>query len=148
MLRQLGFGFWAIAAITGAQIYTMGFAFVDDIDLFHTGQPLQTGEDLIPEMQQAVNAWEKGITATGGSLVPSKSYWGLLDHKWDPQMATWALWSISETPVHLSIREVESEDMTRLRRVKLAEVVKTLGVILNLASEKESTCIPYVITCA
>jgi hypothetical protein len=88
MLRQLGFGFWAIAVITGALIYTMGFAFVDDIDLFHTGQPLQTGEDLIPEMQQAVNAWEKGITATGGSLVPSKSYWGLLDHKWDPQTAT------------------------------------------------------------
>jgi hypothetical protein len=39
-------------------------------------------------MPQAVNAWEKGITATGGSLVPSKSYWGLLDHKWDPQTAT------------------------------------------------------------
>jgi hypothetical protein len=51
----------------------MGFAFVDDIDLFHTGQPLQTGEDLIPEMQQAVNAWEQGITATGGSLVLEKS---------------------------------------------------------------------------
>jgi hypothetical protein len=76
MLRQLGFGFWAIAAITGAQIYTMGFAFVDNIDLFHTGQPLQTGEDLIPEMQQAVNAWEKGITATGGSLVAFRSQMG------------------------------------------------------------------------
>jgi hypothetical protein len=62
-----------IAAITGALIYTMGFTFVDDIDLFHTGQSLQTNEDLIPEMQQAVNAWEQGITATGGSLVPGKS---------------------------------------------------------------------------
>jgi hypothetical protein len=92
MLRQLGFRFWAIAAITGALIYTMGFAFVDDIDLFHMGQPLQSGEDLIPEMQQAVNAWEKGITPTGGSLVlRSKSYWGLLDPKWDPRMATWSL---------------------------------------------------------
>jgi hypothetical protein len=36
MLRQLGFGFWAITAITVALIYTMGFAFVDDIDPFHT----------------------------------------------------------------------------------------------------------------
>jgi hypothetical protein len=130
MLRQLGFGFWAIAAITGALIYTMGFAFVDDIDLFHTGQPLQTGEDLIPEMQQAVNAWGKEITATGGSLVPSKSYWRLLDHRWDLQTATWALQSIAKTPGHLSIREVESEDMTVLRRAEPAEAVKTLGVML------------------
>jgi hypothetical protein len=110
----------------------MGFAFIDDIDLFHTGQPLQTGEDLILEMQQAVNAWEKGIKATGGSLVPSKSYLGLLDHKGDPQTVAWALWSIAETPAHLSIPEVESEDMTRLRRVEPAEAVKTLGVMLNL----------------
>ena len=98
MLRQLGFGFWTLSAITCKLFYTMGFAFVDDIDLFHTGQDLQTGKDLIPEMQQAVNWWEKGITATGGSLVPQKSYWGLLDHKWDPLTAKWSLRSIDETP--------------------------------------------------
>jgi hypothetical protein len=79
----------------------MGFAFVDDINLFHTGKPLQTGEDLIPEMQQAVNAWEEEITATRGSLVPGKSYWGLLDHKWDPQTATWSLQTIDEARAHL-----------------------------------------------
>jgi hypothetical protein len=132
MLRQLGFGFWTIAAITGILVYTMGFAFVDDIDLFHTGQYLQTGEDLIPEMQQAVNAWEQGITATGGSLVPGKSYWGLLDHKWDSQAAKWSLKTIEETPGDISIRKVESDDMEILRRVEPAEAVKTLGVMLNL----------------
>ncbi len=110
----------------------MGFAFVDNIDLFHTGQPLQTDSNLIPEMQQAVNPWEQGITATGGSLVPGKSYWGLLDHKWDPQTATWSLRTVTETPGHITIRQVESEDMARLRRVEPAEAVKTLGVMLNL----------------
>jgi hypothetical protein len=51
-----GICFWTIARITGVLVYRMGFTFVDDIDLFHTGQYLQTGKDLIPEMQQAINA--------------------------------------------------------------------------------------------
>jgi hypothetical protein len=132
MLRQLGFGFWTLSAITCKLFYTMGFAFVDDIDLFHTGQDLQTGKDLIPEMQQAVNWWEKGITATGGSLVPQKSYWGLLDHKWDPLTAKWSLRSIDETPGEITIRKVNSDEMENLRRIEPTEAVKTLGVMLNL----------------
>ena len=126
MLRQLGFGFWTLSAITCKLFYTMGFAFVDDIDLFHTGQDLQTGEDLIPEIQQSANCWKKGITATGASLVTKKSYWGLLDHKWDPLMTKWSLHSVEETPGEIMIQ------MEILQRIELSEAVKTLGVMLNL----------------
>jgi hypothetical protein len=96
MLRALGFGFWVMSALTYSLVYTMGFAFVDDTDLFHSGQAGQTGADLIPESQSAVNWWEKGISATGGSLVPSKSYWGLIDHHWNPTTAKWTLHLIAD----------------------------------------------------
>jgi hypothetical protein len=133
MLLLLRFGFWTLAAITGALVDTMGFTFVHDIDLFHTGQYLQTRKDLILEMQQAVDAWEKGITATGGSLVPGNSCWGLLDHKWDAQTAKWSLTTIAETPGGWSIYlKVEWEKMEMLQWVEPAEAVRTLGVMLNL----------------
>ena len=138
MLRALGFGFWVLSALTYSLVYTMGFAFVDDTDLFHSGQAGQTGEDLIPEIQSAVNWWEKGISATGGSLVPSKSYWGLIDHHWNPTTAKWTLHSIADTPGEIAIRKVDSEELETLRRIEPTEAVKTLGVMLNMeGTDKE-----------
>jgi hypothetical protein len=55
MFRALGFGFWVLSAISCALVYMMSFALVDNTDLFHSGQIIQTGEDLIPEIQEAVN---------------------------------------------------------------------------------------------
>jgi hypothetical protein len=74
ILRTLGFGFWALTTISCCLFYAMGFAFVDDTDLFHSGRDLySTGESVQKEMQQAVDWWDREIMANGGSLVPEKS---------------------------------------------------------------------------
>lgn len=63
--RMQGFGFWVLLALTCSLVcYIIGLAFMDNTDLFHSGQKGQTGVDLIPEIQSAVNSWEKGILAT------------------------------------------------------------------------------------
>jgi hypothetical protein len=109
MLHTLGFGFWALTAISCCLFYAMGFAFVDDADLFHSGRDLySTGESVHQEMQEAANWWDRGITATGGSLVPEKSYWSLLDHTWDPSLAKWSLKSVEQSPGNIQIRMVDS----------------------------------------
>jgi hypothetical protein len=133
MLRTLGFGYWALTAISCCLFYAMGFTFVDDTDLFHSGWDLySTGELVQQEMQQAVDWWDRGSTANGGSLVPEKSYWGLLDHTWDPSLAKWALKSIEQSPGELQIRMVDSDELVNLKRVEPGEVVKALGVMLNM----------------
>jgi hypothetical protein len=133
MLRTLGFGFWALTTISCCLFYAMGFAFVDDTDLFHSGKDLcSTSESVHQEMQQAVHWWERGITATGGLLVPEKSYWGLMDHVWDPSSAKWTLKSVAQSPSDIHIRMVDSEEQVNLQEVEPEEAVKTLGVMLNM----------------
>lgn len=56
MLRTLGFRLWVLLALVmWSLVYMMGFAFVNDMNLFHLGQEGQTSEDLIPEIQEEVN---------------------------------------------------------------------------------------------
>jgi hypothetical protein len=75
MLRTLGFGFWALTTIRCCSFCAMGFVFIDDTDLFHSGRDLYSTSELVQEeMQQAVDWWDRGITATGRSLVPKKSW--------------------------------------------------------------------------
>jgi hypothetical protein len=139
MLRTLGYGFWALTAISSCLFYAMGFAFVDDTDLFHSGWDLySTSESVHQEMQEAVDWWERGITATGGLLVPEKSYWSLMDHSWDPSSAKWKLKSVEQSPGDLHIRMVDSEEQLNLHRVESEEAVESLGVMLNMeGTDKE-----------
>jgi hypothetical protein len=38
-------------------------------------------QSVIEEVWEAVDWWGKCISMTGGALVPSKSYWGLLKYQ-------------------------------------------------------------------
>jgi hypothetical protein len=66
--------------------------------------------DLILDIQSVVNWCEKGILTTGGSLVSSKSYWGLLDHQWNLIMVN-LLQLIADTPGEIMIGKVDSEEL-------------------------------------
>jgi hypothetical protein len=51
----------------------------------HSSQETNTTDDtatattaLVREMQQVVDTWEGGLRASGGALVPVKSYWFLI----------------------------------------------------------------------
>jgi hypothetical protein len=44
------------------------FAFVDDADVVHTAKDVNTsGDSVRQEMQQAIDHWEGGLKATGGT---------------------------------------------------------------------------------
>jgi hypothetical protein len=84
MMRSAGYGFRHWMAMSNRVLNVVCFAFVDDADLPHTSDKEATGEETLEEMQDILDTWDGGIWATGGALVPSKSYWYLVDFKCGP----------------------------------------------------------------
>ncbi len=92
MLKTAGFGFSVRTVISGDEFSFVCYTFVDDSDVVHsTKEDATTVENttttdetetaitkLVNEMQQVVDTWEGGLRASGGALVPSKSYWFLM----------------------------------------------------------------------
>ena len=82
-MRTTGFGFRLLTALSVKLIAFVCYAFVNDTDLVDTAKDTTvTGDIILEEMQDAVDHWEGGLKATGGALVPSKSYWYLIDFIW------------------------------------------------------------------
>jgi hypothetical protein len=85
MLYTAGFGLTLNSAVSGTLMAIACFAFVDDTDVIHSKDDVNTtGKTIAAEMQDVVDLWEGGIRATGGALESSKSYWYLIDFKWIP----------------------------------------------------------------
>jgi hypothetical protein len=62
------------------------YAFVDNTNVVHTTQDIHTtGITVMKEMQTVIDHWEGGLQATGGAIVPKKSYWYLIDWIWEKQ---------------------------------------------------------------
>jgi hypothetical protein len=76
MLRTAGNGGHFIEQISKKQSHTVGYAFVDDTDLiqFDSRHPEMTENDTLDQMQDCINRWEGGLKATGGAIVPQKSF--------------------------------------------------------------------------
>jgi hypothetical protein len=73
-LRNEGYGVAFKTSISGDLIRFVGYAFVDDTDICQTGQDeFTTGEEVAIQMQGAMDAWEGGMRATGGTIVPEKA---------------------------------------------------------------------------
>jgi hypothetical protein len=77
MLKAQGFGFKIINAMSKETFSFVCYAFVDDTDLVHSSPDLEVRE-MMSEMQVVIDTWEGGLRASGGALVPSKSYWYLI----------------------------------------------------------------------
>jgi len=83
LLCQEGYGAAFKAAVSGEQIQFVGYSFVDEMDLIQTGPTItSTMGDTLPLMQATLNLWNSGLSATGGALVPEKSFWYSIDFKW------------------------------------------------------------------
>jgi hypothetical protein len=75
MMHTAGHGIHNISALSGLLNSFVCYAFVDDTNMVHaSSSPLVSGEDVLTDMQTAVNRWEGGIRATGGAIVPGKSH--------------------------------------------------------------------------
>jgi len=81
IMRQDGFYVLLIGAISQQQRKISGFAFMDDMDLCMT-HPSEEVHQVVQQMKQAVNHWEGLLWASGGTLVPKKCFWYLIDFEY------------------------------------------------------------------
>jgi hypothetical protein len=78
MLKACGFGFQVMHILSKETFSFLCYAFMDDTDLVHSSTADLGVKQLVSEMQEVVDTWEGGLRASGGALVPEKSYWYLI----------------------------------------------------------------------
>ena len=120
-----------LTAISVASISFVCYAFVDDTDVVHTAPDVNTpGLEVLSDMQHVVDHWEGGLRATGGALVPSKSYWYLIDHIWTGEK--WRYATQEDIPGDITIRDIDGRSRVTLRRFEVDHAEETLGVYLAM----------------
>jgi len=126
LLRQDSYGAAFKAAISSDQIQFVGYSFVDDMDLIQTGSTIKsTAGDTLPLMQATLDLWNSGLSATGGALVPEKSFWYSIDFKWSSSH-----WSYmpKQTTMEPLLMNNHLGNHLPLLRVHTSEARRTLGV--------------------
>jgi hypothetical protein len=83
MLRTHGFGIKISSCISGEYLHFVGYSFVDNTDLVEFPEETTTADQVAQSMQESIDAWEAGIRATGGAIVPDKSHWYLITYRWE-----------------------------------------------------------------
>jgi hypothetical protein len=80
-----GRGFNILSALSATLLVSfVCYAFVDDTDEIHSASTSDIpGEEVIVEMQEVLDRWGGTLRATGGALIPKKSYWYAIDFLWD-----------------------------------------------------------------
>jgi hypothetical protein len=78
-------------------------------------------------MQSMLDHWEGGLHATGGALVPQKSYWYGIDFKWHTTKLKWEYKTIAQLPGSLSMKD-HQRNITLLERLEVGEARETLGL--------------------
>jgi hypothetical protein len=73
MLRTQGFGFTSPNLLSDESYTFACYTYVDDTDLIHNSKD-QNPNSIILDMQRMLYHWAGALRATGGALVPSKSY--------------------------------------------------------------------------
>jgi hypothetical protein len=82
IMQDLGFGLNTLSSLSDTALTLVGFAFVDDTDLFNAASSVLTkGEDHIAHSQQCVDCWEAILRATGGGLRVDTSFWIFVDFR-------------------------------------------------------------------
>jgi hypothetical protein len=101
---------------------------VDDADLVQTIiKEDQNFLDVAAQMQRALSAWEGGLKATGGAIVPEKSHWYLIDFIWDS--GQWRYQTIEEPHANIEIQDCTGT-VKILEHLETSEARRTLGVRL------------------
>ncbi len=138
MLKSAGFGFNVRTVISGNEFSFVCYTFVDDSDVVHSLTPTEMTADtesLIQAMQKVVDTWEGGIRASGGALVPSKSYWFLIHFIFENNK--WRYANIDETPGNITIRDTSGIERVPLERLEVDEARETLGVFIAMDGNQQ-----------
>ena len=122
MLRDAGYGFHHISAISQSPCHFVCYTFVDDTELV---QSTSDSTQLIRDLQAMLTLWEGGLRATGGALSAGKSYWYAFDFSWDGNK--WKYTTATDLPGDLFITSLSGETEP-LCRLEPSEARETLGV--------------------
>ena len=103
-MRVTGFRATFLTAISVSLVAFICYAFVDDTDVVHMAQDVHTlGEEILKQTQTVINHWEGGLRATGGAIIPKKSYWYLIDWIWN--RGKWRYATKEDIPGDLTIQD-------------------------------------------
>jgi hypothetical protein len=103
-----------------------GYSFVDDTDLPQVSESSSDFAAVLHEMQRAVDLWEGAISATGGAIVPAKSFWYGIDFGWRPD-GTYYYKPPALLPANLTVLDSVGQRVP-LERVHPSEGRRTLGL--------------------
>ena len=88
LLRSEGCGSFLQSAMTLENIQFVGYAFVDDTDLVTSRYDNTSGHEVCQDIQGSLDAWQGGLHASCGAIVPEKSQWYFIDFNWNGDRPT------------------------------------------------------------
>jgi hypothetical protein len=141
MLKTAGFIFRVRTVISRDEFSFVCYTFVDDSDVVHSYN-LDTNisddtANLVAKMQQAVDTWEGGLRASGGALVPTKTYWFLTHFVFEQNR--WQYARLNETPGNIvTIRDIPGTVRVELEQLDVHEARETLGAFIATRGNQES----------
>jgi hypothetical protein len=130
ILRQLGYGAFYKAALSGDTLEIDGFSYVDDTDLTQSQKPtVTTAEEVLEKIQEGLDTWEGLVKASGGALSNEKSCWWYVDFSFDHK-GDWGYKKMEELEGELTAIDVDG-NRKALKRLEVNASFETLGVQLN-----------------
>ena len=110
MMQSAGHGGFFQAPISKEKFHFVGYAYVDDTDLveFNNQDPNILIDEVMENIQSDIDRWEGGLKASGGALVPAKSWVYPISFKFDEEGA-WAYESIDEIDTSITVKDNEDQ---------------------------------------
>ena len=129
MMRKENYGAHFISPLSKEKTHFVGCSFVDDTDLVYSSFNSEDSlEDLAPIMQQAINTWEGGLRATGGALVPEKSWIYPIKYVWNNKGDA-TLEDITSIDINFTLKN-SNQELKPLQLTPPTHAKETLGVFL------------------
>jgi hypothetical protein len=137
-MKLLGFDYKIRSSVSRSLLKILCVAFVDDTDLFHSGNSNSTsGTEVALQMQSILDHWDNLIQITGGALEKSKSYWYLLDYTF--RQGKWTYKPINSVPGKISLYNDKTQAKEPIERLPPSSARKALGISTcptgNMAAE-------------
>jgi hypothetical protein len=114
--KENGYGAEYLSPITLQTIKLAAAMFVDDTDLFFSGERGMTDEDFLSMVQEGINDWAKTVISTGGNIKITKSH----------AKVSVPIWNRGQCRPR-SIRHLPVKSFTIPQRDGTIKSVKTLG---------------------
>ena len=129
MLRTAGNWGHFIGPITKEYSHYIGYAYVDtDLLQFDMREENRKRENHMQKMQEAIDRWEGGLKATGGAIVPSKSWvYPIAFHF--KEKGSWSYKKCEEINYNFQVKD-ENKNNHNLRKFEPDKAKVILGAIL------------------